>query len=371
MEASLPGHETAESDLVFEAIASELDDQETSPAEYEIATYPADFTLEGLQLQWNAGDIVIPPFQRGFVWSQAQASKLIESFLVGLPVPGIFLYTERETERYLVVDGQQRLRSIFFFFEGFFGEERQDAQRTVFRLKGLADDSPYLGKTYQDLLDADDVAARRLRNSVLRAFVIRQLNPQDDTSVFHVFERLNTGGTLLVGQEVRNAVYAGPFNELLLELNLLPEWRAIVDRPEPDKRMRDVELILRFFSLRFALDSYEKPMKDFMSRYMRQHAQAAADQLEGYRDAFTRTAASVNDRLGDRPFHLRAGLNASVYDCVFCAFSRNLDSIPDDIAERYASLIASEEFDELVRSGTTDVAQVRRRMTLAADQLFD
>ena len=371
MEASLPGHDTADSDLEFEEVASELDDRETSPAEYEIATYPADFTLEGLELQWKAGDILIPPFQRGFVWSQAQASKLIESFLVGLPVPGIFLYTERETERYLVVDGQQRLRSIFFFFEGFFGEERGDAQRTVFRLKGLAEDSPYLDKTYEDLLESNDTAARRLRNSVLRAFVIRQLNPQDDTSVFHVFERLNTGGTLLVGQEVRNAVYAGPFNELLLTLNQLPEWRTIVGRPDPDKRMRDVELILRFFSLRFALDSYEKPMKDFMSRYMRQHAQADPEQLEGYRDTFARTVASVHEHLGERPFHLRAGLNASVYDCVFCAFSRNLDSIPADIDERYKQLIGSEEFEDLVRSGTTDVAQVRKRMTLAAQQLFD
>jgi len=367
MEASTPEGDY-ESEVDFERVASELDDQETSPAEYEIATYPADFTLDGLKLQWNAGDIVIPRFQRGFVWTQAQASKLIESFLVGLPVPGIFLYTERETEKYLVVDGQQRLRSIFFYFEGLFGEERPNAQRTVFRLKGLADDSPYLGKTYADLETSNEAAARRLRNSVLRAFVIRQLNPQDDTSVFHVFERLNTGGTLLVGQEVRNAVYAGPFNELLLSLNIDPAWRAIVGRLEPDKRMRDVELIL--FSLRYALESYEKPMKDFMSRYMRQHARSSEQQVAGYRDVFESTASTVHQHLGERPFHLRAGLNASVYDCVFCAFSKNLEAVPSDIADRFQRLIASNEFDDVVRSGTTDVAQVRQRMTMAEQHLF-
>lgn len=370
MEASTPERAT-ETDLDFERVASELDDQETSPAEYEIATYPADFTLDGLKLQWNAGDIVIPHFQRGFVWTQAQASKLIESFLVGLPVPGIFFYTERESEKYLVVDGQQRLRSIFFYFEGLFGEERPNAQRTVFRLKGLSDNSPYVGKTYVDLLDADEAAARRLRNSVLRAFVIRQLNPQDDTSVFHVFERLNTGGTLLVGQEVRNAVYSGPFNELLLSLNLELAWRAIVGKREPDKRMRDVELILRFFSLRYALESYEKPMKDFMSRYMRRHARSTGDQIASYRDVFVNTASAVHEHLGERPFHLRAGLNASVYDCVFCAFSRNLDGVPEDIHDRYRSLIASQQFEDVVRSGTTDVAQVRERMTMAERYLFE
>ncbi len=79
---------------------------------------PDKSSLEGLNSKWYADELVIPPFQRGFVWTQVQASKLIESFLVGLPVPAIFLYTERDTEKSLVVDGQQRLRSIFYFFAG-------------------------------------------------------------------------------------------------------------------------------------------------------------------------------------------------------------------------------------------------------------
>lgn len=90
------------SDVEFDDSAAELADRQSSPPSYEIATYPADFTLEVLQTKWTAGDLVIPPFQRKFVWSQAQASKLIESFLVGLPVPAIFLYTERGSEKSLV-----------------------------------------------------------------------------------------------------------------------------------------------------------------------------------------------------------------------------------------------------------------------------
>lgn len=358
------------SEVAFEEVASEVDDRQSSPAAYEIATYPADFTLEGIVQQWKTEEVVIPPFQRGFVWTQAQASKLIESFLVGLPVPGIFLYTEKDSGKYLVVDGQQRLRSVFYFFEGYFGEEREDSKRTVFRLTGLAEDSPFSGKTYEDLVDVDEAAARRLRNSVLRAFVVRQLDPEDDTSIFHIFERLNTGGTLLVGQEVRNAVYSGPFNDLLMELNQLSAWREIVGKPEPDKRMRDVELILRFFSLRYALNSYEKPMKDFLSHYMRTHARADESQLDGYRKAFQATANAVFEHLGERPFHLRAGLNASVYDCVFRAFSGHLSKIPDNVGSRYDDLVALEEFDDLVRSGTTDVATVRQRMAFAEEKLF-
>src|SRR5699024_1513623 len=93
-------------DVDFEDTAAELEDRRSSPPRYEIATYPADFTLEVLYGQWQSGDIFIPTFQRGFVWSQAQASKLIESFLLGLPVPSIFLCTERDSERSMVVDGQ-------------------------------------------------------------------------------------------------------------------------------------------------------------------------------------------------------------------------------------------------------------------------
>src|SRR4051794_38536071 len=84
-----------DSDVPFDDTLSELADRQSSPPSYEIATYPADFTLEVLETKWKAGELIIPPFQRGFVWSQAQASKLIESFLVGLPVPAVFLYTER------------------------------------------------------------------------------------------------------------------------------------------------------------------------------------------------------------------------------------------------------------------------------------
>jgi hypothetical protein len=370
---TMPVAEATESrepdDVEFDDTASELADRQSSPPRYEIATYPADFTLEVLKTKWDANDLIVPPFQRGFVWSQIQASKLIESFLVGLPVPAIFLYTERSSEKSLVVDGQQRLRTIFYFFDGYFGEER-DGRRTTFRLKGLSDDSPYAEKTYAELVAADEAVARRFRNSVLRAFIVRQLDPDDDTSVFHIFERLNTGGTFLHNQEVRNAVCSGSFNQLLHELNQLPNWRAVLGKPQVDTRMRDIELILRFFSLFHASDRYEKPMKDFMSRYMRRHARADEVMIDRYRQEFVGTVDAVFDRLGERPFHLYAGFNSSAFDSVFCAFARNLTAIPGDVEGRYKVLAESKDFEDLVRGGTTDVEQVRGRMAMAENALF-
>lgn len=356
-------------DVEFDDPKSELEDRQSSPPTYEIATYPADFTLEVLRTKWDSGELIIPPFQRGYVWAQAQASKLIESFLVGLPVPAIFLYTERSSERSLVVDGQQRLRTVFYFFDGFFGSEHS-SRRTVFRLKGLSDESPYANMTYEELCETNEAAARRLRNSVLRAFIIRQLDPNDDTSVFHIFERLNTGGTFLHNQEVRNAVCGGSFNDLLHELNAYPVWREVLGKRKPDSRMRDIELILRFFALRHAAHRYEKPMKDFMSHYMRTHANAPEQQVNEYQTEFIDTMDAIRENLGERPFHLYAGFNSSAFDSVACAFSKNLQEIPPDISERYSSLSRSSEFEDLVRGGTTDVEQVRGRMQMAEQRLF-
>src|SRR5262249_11349370 len=149
------------------------EDRNYSPPTYEVVTYPADYTLEVLvgKLQGDdrkPSEIQIPGFQRKFVWSQAQASKLIESFLLGLPVPPVFLFTTAENIQ-MVVDGQQRLKSIGYFFEGYFGSET-GGRRPVFRLTGLNERSPYLGQTFKDLETKNPIALRKLKDSVLRAF---------------------------------------------------------------------------------------------------------------------------------------------------------------------------------------------------------
>jgi Protein of unknown function DUF262 len=364
-------------DTEIAQIASEEEDQESSPSSYDVLTYPADFTLEVLvtKLKGDPPEIQIPGFQRRFVWTQAQASKLIESFLLGLPVPPIFVFTDASNNQQ-VVDGQQRLKSIGYFFEGYFGSEEK-GRRPVFRLVGLDQKSPYLNLSYQDLEREHTSTARKLKNSVLRAFVIKQLNPDDNTSVFHVFERLNTGGTLLKGQEIRNCVYAGGFNDLLVLLNSGQEWRQLYGKKELDIRQRDIELILRFFSLFYNSASYKKPMKDFLSDFMKTNqmpdpkADAKSQKtLEEYREIFEKTATEALAALGVKPFHLTAGLNVAVFDAVLVAFARNKAAIPRDIKARYKRLIADPEFEKSITSHTTDVDAVEKRLSLATEKLF-
>lgn len=355
----------ASSDLELEPITSEDEDYESAPPEYEISTYPADFTLEVLHQKWKAGDILIPNFQRSFVWKQVQASKLIESFLVGLPVPAVFLYSERKSQNFFVIDGQQRLKSIFYFMEGFFGEELQ-GQRRVFRLTGISGESRFSGKTFEELREEDK---KRLKNSVLRAFIVQQLDPGDDTSMYHIFERLNTGGTLLTNQEIRNCVYHGAFIEFLTRLNKEQSWRDILGKDALDTHKRDIELLIRFFSMR-DIAAYEKPMKDFLSRYMKKNKNPSQEALNNSEKIFRKTCSQIVNALGNRPFHIRAGLNAAVFDAVMVAFSNHIDAVPEDIKARYQQLKVDKEFDNNTRQSTTDVDTVRKRFDKANTILF-
>ncbi|MBI4559934.1 MAG: DUF262 domain-containing protein [Candidatus Hydrogenedentes bacterium] len=355
----------------IEQIESEITDSRSDPITYEISTYPADFTLEVLWQKWKEKKITIPSFQRQYVWKPDQASKLIESFLLGLPVPSIFLYTERRSERLLVIDGQQRLKSIFYFFEGYFGEEIK-GRRPIFRLVGLNEQSPWLGKTFADLKVADEASANRLLNAVLRAFVVKQLDPKDDTSIFHIFERLNTGGTLLKGQEVRNCVYDGTFNNLLKRLNESAEWRQVFGKRNLDTRMRDVELILRFLALSCDLDDYSKPMTDFLSHFMSTYKDARDETLERFRVLFEETIHLVLSALGQKPFHIRRGLNAAVCDAVLVALSnsRGKQVASMELRRRYERLKRDENFLMLVTAGTTETETVKERVSRAKSVLL-
>jgi hypothetical protein len=343
----------------IERIASEVEDQESDLSPYKIVSYPADYTLQGLHDKWKKEEIEIPPFQRQFVWTQSQASRLIESFLLGLPVPGIFFYKDKQTQKLLVIDGQQRLKTVFGFFDGYL-----DGARERFVLRGVRHE--WEGRAYTDLIEPDQI---RLRDSVLRATIVDQLDPADTSSVFHIFERLNTGGTVLKPQEVRNCIFQGAFNDLLIELNGEGTWRKIVGSGQQDKRMRDIELILRFLSLHEDSDKYTKPMKDFLSDFMRSNRYAKPQKLEKFRQIFASTTQKVVDSLGRKPFHIKAGLNAAVFDSVMVAFATSEHTLPD-MRKRFRRLLNLADYQVCTSTGTTDVDAVKKRIGLARSTLF-
>ena len=124
------------------------DDADIAPARYDITSYGIDFDIEGIVRRVKKGDIYIPEFQRNFVWKMPESSRFIESLLLGLPVPGIFLAQDPETNKMLVIDGQQRLLSLKFFYDGYFNPKEGAKSKRIFKLAKVQE--PYNKLTYED-----------------------------------------------------------------------------------------------------------------------------------------------------------------------------------------------------------------------------
>ena len=346
-------------DVGLEVEEETEEDEDEVPVEYDIASYPSDFTLSGIAQMWADQDIVIPDFQREFVWTPKQSSLLIDSFLCGLPVPPVFFYVDQDNKN-LVVDGQQRILSVAFYLEGYFGTESTQGKRKVFRLSGIDERSPYYNRRFEELEQADQ---RRLRQAVLRAINIRQLNPAgESTSAYHIFERLNTGGTALRPQEIRNCVFRGELNSQLRRVNEDESWRQLLGRPYLDKHQKDVELILRIFALAGTTASYEKPMKEFLNRAMKKHSKGNTRKARRFLEVFPTVARIVVESLGQKPFHLRGPLNVSALDSVMCVLIENHQNLKDDLSARFQALRQDPDFDEYTRRNTTDTKVVLARM---------
>ncbi len=352
--------ETTDQWDVDQTEVAESDEQDVIT--YQISYYPADFTLKGYLDKYDSGQLVIPPFQRSYVWDQVKASKLIESFLFGLPVPGVFLYKERQTNKLQVIDGQQRILSAVKFFKNDFFEER------IFRLKNV--NPKWDRKTYNELDEADQY---QLNDTVLRATVVQQLDPEDDSSIYHIFERLNTGGINLNPMEIRKCVYSGAFFSHLEELNRFEPWRKLIGKASIDKRLRDVELVLRVLALSHNLSSYEKPMKrflnTFMLKYRRMSEATLAEEIWIQAESFREACARILEALGEKPFHLRGRLNFAVLDSVMAATIACPRISGEDLRDAFESLKKDADFVDKATRNTSDEATLQARFAKASEYI--
>jgi len=195
--------------------------------------------------RYNEGQLVLkPPFQRQPVWSEKQKHVLIESILLGLPIPEIYIQhivevdeqTEQERSVYAVVDGQQRIRSVLQFLGVDKDESEQEFNK--YKLEKLPADSTFKGTSYSDL------DPERRKSFLQYKFAVRQLSTADDDTIRNVFKRLNKFSTRLNDQELRNATYTGPFMRLAVELADDEYWvqNKLVSPPNI-RRMKDVEFV--------------------------------------------------------------------------------------------------------------------------------
>ena len=334
---------------------------------YDITSYGIDFDVEGLCRRLRRGDIFIPSFQRSYVWTLEEASRFIESLLLGLPVPGIFLAKDDDSGKLLVIDGQQRLKSLLFFYDGNFNPENENRSRQ-FKLVGVQE--RFAGRTYAELAEKDRI---ELDDALIHATVVKQDDPrEDDTSIYHIFERLNSGGRRLVPQEMRSALYPGPLLDTIRRLNDHPGWRNIYGKPS--LRLRDQELILRFLALCFSEKEYSRPLQEFLTKFVLDRRKPAPELLELYGKTFTEVADLWWEALGNRAFRPARAFNAAVFDSMFVGLAKRIEDCgaPDvaGIAKAYADLIKDDDYQRAIGTqSTSEETSVSTRLEKATNRM--
>ena len=351
----------------FEGDASDdtSGEEEAPPLHYDITSYGIDFDVEGLVKRIKRQAIIVPEFQRKFVWSLPESSRFIESLLLGLPVPGIFLAQEADSGKMYVIDGQQRLLSLQYYFDGYFKPKKDAPTNRLFRLTGVQ--KPYNGLLHSELDEADK---ENLSNSVIHATVVKQDSPDDgDTSMYHIFGRLNSGGRRLTPQEIRTAVYHGSVIDAIKSANAIPSWRKVFG-PEND-RMKDQELVLRFFAMFERGGTYKKPMSEFLNVYAKNNQyrdQREWQQLINlFADVIDRFVVAVPERL----FRPVRGFNVAAFEACTVGLARALiggvDHDPQRLGELYAELFTRGAFKDFIFASTSDVQVTSERLRIATE----
>lgn len=349
--------------LLFDQLSNGKETTEFIPAKYAITSYGADFDVESIYRRLETGSIILPSFQRDYVWKYPQACRFIESLLLGLPTPGIFLAREESSENLLVLDGHQRLTTVQWFFHGKFEDPRRPHS---FELAGVVDE--YAGKTYETLSPGDRT---RLGYQILHATIVRQDMPteKDPSSIYEIFMRLNTGGTSLLPQEIRAAVYRGPFNDLLHKLNVNRDWRRLLGSERQDPRMRDQEIILRFLALYVGWDGYKEPMTQFLNSFMARNQRLADDSEKEFTDVFDNTVSEILSKIGPKGLRIKNHVNVAMFDALAVGVASRLHRETErplssgEMMARWQHLQDDPDFHAAVSKATANSATVRYRIS--------
>ncbi len=361
--------------------------------EYDIIASPNDFNVSTLFNFIESGVVKIPGFQRNYVWDTKRASKLIESIIIGLPVPQIFLYEEARN-RFLVIDGQQRLMSIYYFIKQRFPrKEKSGMLRQIFDEHGSIPDEilhndDYFSKFNLQLpekLPGQPNKFHGLNYSTLgelqtsfdlrtiRNVIVKQVSPRnDESSIYEIFNRLNSGGTNLTPQETRRCMYDSKFYEMIYLVNTMEQWRRLVGIPYPDLHMKDVEILLRGFAMLQDGDKYNPSMVKFLNVFSKRAKGFGKETVTYLRSLFESFLASCSDLQSDA-FHSTAKrFSITIYESVFCAvcgdpYTKNQSVSGKIVAQSLSDLKKDKEFLRASQRHTTDKVNVELRLSRARE----
>lgn len=377
----------------FEDGTGEVDDFQIK--EYDITASPNDFNMSTMFSFIESGAVKIPGFQRNYVWDIKRASKLIESIIIGLPIPQIFLYEEARN-KFLVIDGQQRLMSIYYFIKQRFPrKEKRFELRRIFDEKGhipdeVLHDDTYFVKFNLQLTERLPNRPNRLNKlnygtlgelkttfdlRTVRNIIIKQNVPDaeedDSSSIYEIFNRLNTGGINLKPQEIRTSLYHSPFYEMLYRINLDSRWRKLLGVTEPDLHMKDIEILLRAFSMVMCGHEYKPSMTRFLNLTSKRAGILSTEKVN-YLELLFYAFINACDALPEKSFFgaQTTRVNISFIDAVFAAqcteaFTNNSLEVPIVNPAKLQLLKEDSEFITAAQSDTASTANVSKRLERA------
>lgn len=358
-------------ELEFEQpLEEEIENIELPENKRKVFADRGDPKIDSLHGKYKRGKLIIQPdFQRQFVWDSAKSSRLIESALLDIPLPVIYFSEEKDGKEY-VIDGQQRLTSFFSFIDGKFPNGKD------FKLTGLKVFTELNKKSYKEL---EEKLQDKVRYCTIRTITFKR--ESENNLKFEIFERLNTGSVQLNDQELRNCIYRGQYNELLKELSQEKDFIYLLGLKHPDKRMKDIELVLRFAAFYHATYlNYKSPMRKFLNDDMEKYQHISQTKAAELRTAFKNATSIVRSLLDKHAFkRFYKGyekspngrwepkkFNASLYDILMYSLAKedknrvfqNLDSIREALIHLMTS---DQDFIDSIELSTSSVQAVTKR----------
>lgn len=350
-----------ESSIYETDLDGDTTDPESTPLrDRKVVTQPYDLAIDAIVSQIKTGILFLrplsarPKFQRQYVWSEQLASRLVESVLLNVPIPPCYL-SENEDGELDVIDGQQRIYSLFRFIEN------------QFALKELEALPELIGKRFFELPSKEQ---RKFRTHTLRCIVIT--NESHPEIKFDVFERLNTSTMPLSAQELRNCVSRGSLNELLAELSFHPLWLEIRGRKAPDKRLADEEIILRYFSFQIQRrEDYKTPLKQWLNNAARIGRKLPDAKIADMRQLWNNAIAVSLVWFEPATCFRRPGgrsINRALFDLTMYTASRvNIEvarARDAEFKEAYNDLLNNEEFQDLISRSVDHKKRTDRRFEM-------
>jgi uncharacterized protein with ParB-like and HNH nuclease domain len=365
----------------IENIPEEQEDSYSNDDLYNINSWGADLSFRELITMYDENELQKPELQRKYVWDKVEASRFIDSILLGLPVPSIFLANTQKEDK-LIIDGYQRIMTVYDYVTGIWSKN----QKTFSLSNSPKITSRWRGKAFAELSSTEQ---KRIKSTTIHAIIFEQKAPDnDDTSLYQIFERINTGGRTLLPQEIRNCVYQGNLNTKLFELNIIPAWRTLFGAKEVDPRMRDIEYILRFIALNpdelWKIKSSAISLKKYLNEFMGKDSSNSEEAISSADTNFRTIIKFIYNNIGKNSFFniqstdhtkIRKRFHPTIFDSITIATSIALKKLnaninTENLEKKRHNLLLDPVYRKYTTEGTMQLEHLRGRISLALEELY-